>query len=68
MKNTTKKTSSVYTVFKAIKGVKGQIILQNTFTDEAAAQEYAWSCVNILNMCWAGVWHNGKRIGVYVAA
>lgn len=68
MKSTAPSASPVYTVFKAIKGVKGTIILQDTFADESAAMQYAWTCVNLLNMSWAEVWHNGERVCLHVAA
>lgn len=69
MKSTDTSASPVYTVFKAIKGTKGTIILKDAFADESAAMQYAWTCVNLLNMSWAEVHApNGERISLHVAA
>lgn len=68
MKHTARSASPVYTVFKAIRGTKGTIILKDTFADEYDAMQYAWTCVNLLSMSWAEVWHQGERISLHVAA
>lgn len=68
MKRTAPSASPVYIVIQAIKGAHGTIKLTDTFADESAAMQYAWTCVNLLNMSWAEVWHNGERVCLHVAA
>jgi hypothetical protein len=69
MKRTDANASPVYTVIQTIKGSKGTFKRTATFTDEYDAQQYAWTCVNLLNASWAEVHApNGERISLHVAA
>lgn len=67
MKSTKAIANHVYTVIKIFRGIHGTFKQMATFANEYEAQQYAWTCVNLLNACWAEVnAPNGERISIHM--
>ena len=68
MRNNNKISNKEYTVIQAIDCNMCILKRTNTFKDINVAKHYAWTCVSLLNACWAEVYApNGKKINIYVS-